>query len=464
VQTKSTTGHGRTFLQSWVDLVLGFDKLPRDLLVMAAERVLDLCGAAVAGMLQPPAVAVRRYVVDMAGNGQSALILEPTRAPAPQAAMANAFAGHCLELDDGIRIAGGHPGAVVIPAALATASSVSGEHALRAIVVGYELFARVGTALNPSHVQRGFHLTATVGPLAAATAAGVVLGLDRGQFVSALGLAALQGAGLLEAFAGGGDGKPFQVARAASAGVLAAELAQHGICGPPGGLDGRHGFMRAVGEEQAVELLHAGPPTRWAIEDAYTKLHAACRHAHTAIDAALELRARHTDVAREIDAVVVRTNSTAMEVVGAPGYPRDAAQARFSLPYLVAVGLVRGDAGVGAFTSEALGDRGVARVAAKVQIEVDPEFDRDYPASRRARLDVRLHGGERITIAHEHARGDPELPVTPRQLEEKFRSNAALALGEAGADELRDAIMALPRTDCAPVLDALAQRATVSGY
>ena len=450
---------GLTFLESWADLVLRVEGLPRESLAAAADRVVDFCGAAIAGMREPAAATMQRYVVETAGTGRSAVILESTRVPAPQAALANAFAGHCLELDDGIKLAGGHPGVVVIPAALATATTASGEQALRAIVLGYEVFARVGAALNPSHVQRGFHLTATVGPLAAATAAGVLCGLDRDRFVSALGLAALQSAGLLEAFAGGGDGKPFQVARAASAGVLAVELAQRGIGGPPGALDGRHGFMRAVGDEGAIEFLSADSPACWAIEDVYTKLHAACRHAHTAIDAALKLRARRGRVAGDIEDIVVRTNSTAMQVVGAPDHRRGAAQARFSLPYLVAVALVKGDVGIGAFTQDALADPAVAGLAARVRGEVEPAFDRDYPASRRAELDVRFRDGERVTITQECACGDPELPLTARQLEEKFRRNAASALGEAHAEELLGAILALPRTDCAAVLDGLTRRA-----
>jgi 2-methylcitrate dehydratase PrpD len=449
---------GPTFLERWADLVLGLDELAPESLTAAADRVLDLCGAAIAGMLEPTAANMRRYIVETAGSGRSALILESTRVPAPQAALANAFAGHCLELDDGIKLAGGHPGVVVIPAALATATSASGEEALRAIVLGYEVFARIGAALNPSHVKRGFHLTATVGPLAAATAAGVMRGLDRDQLVSALGLAVLQGAGLLEAFAGGGEGKPFQVARAASAGVLAVELAQRGIGGPPGALDGRHGFMRAVGEEGAVDLLGADAPARWAIEDVYTKLHGACRHAHTAIDAALELRAHRDHSSRDIEEIVVRTNSTAMQVVGAAGHPRHTEQARFSLPYLVAVALVKGDVGVGAFNPGTLADPAVAELAARVRGEVEPEFDRDYPASRRAELDVRLRGGERVTIRQEVAWGDPELPLTAQQLEEKFRRNVEPALGDTPATELLEAILALPQTDCTAVLDRLACR------
>ena len=464
IRTKRQTaggGHDReeglTFLERWADFVLSVDELPRESLAAAADRVLDFCGAAIAGMREPAAASMQRDVVETGGTGRSALILESTRVPAPQAALANGFAGHCLELDDGIKLAGGHPGVVVIPAALATATTASGEHALRAIVLGYEVFARVGAALNPSHVQRGFHLTATVGPIAAATAAGVLCRLDRDRLVSALGLAALQSAGLLEAFAGGGDGKPFQVARAASAGVLAVQLAQRGIGGPRA-LDGRHGLMRAVGEEGAIELLSADPPARWAIEDVYTKLHAACRHAHTAIDAALELRARRRHVAQGIEDIVVRTNSTAMQVVGAPDHRRGAAQARFSLAYLVAVALVKADVGVGAFTADALADPIVGELAARVRVEVEPEFDRDYPASRRAELDVRLRDGERVTIRQECACGDPELPLTARQLADKFRRNATSALGEADADKLLDAILALPRTDCAAVLDGLARQ------
>jgi 2-methylcitrate dehydratase PrpD len=117
---------------------------------------------------------------------------------------------------------------------------------------------------------------------------------------------------------------------------------------------------------------------------------------------------------------------------------------------------------VGAFTADALGDPLVADLAARVRAEAEPGFDRDYPESRRAELDVRLRDGERLTIRQEHASGDPELPLAARRLEEKFLGNAVFALGEAGADELRDAILALPGTDCAPVLDALSRRATVS--
>src|SRR5205807_297650 len=119
----------------------------------------------------------------------------------------------------------------------------SGRDLLHAVVFGYEIFVRVAARLNPVHLQRGFHTTATVAPFAAAAAAGCLMRLDADGLTRALGLAGLQGAGLMEVFHDGAMAKPFQVGRASAAGLLAAELASRGAAGPRTIVEGEQGFL-----------------------------------------------------------------------------------------------------------------------------------------------------------------------------------------------------------------------------
>src|SRR5688572_2180828 len=237
-----------------------FERLPADVVEQAKRALLDYLGVAIGGASMPMAQIATSYFVELGGRPEASLILDERRLPAIHAALVNGVYGHALDMDDGHRMAAGHPGVATLPAALAAAEvhHSSGQDLLRAIVCGYEVFVRIGAHLNPAHLKRGFHTTATVAPFAAATAVGLLAGLDAPRLTRALGLAGLQGAGLMEVFHDGAMAKPFQTARGAAAGLLAADLAARGALGPRSILEGEQGFLEAMCGDRASDRLVAG--------------------------------------------------------------------------------------------------------------------------------------------------------------------------------------------------------------
>lgn len=411
-------------------------------LAQARVALLDLLGATLAGSVSEVGRIAGDYAVALGGSPEAQILGRTERVAAAHAALANGVAGHVLELDDGHAAAAGHPGVVAIPAALALSGSETtyGE-LLRAIVLGYELFAAVGAALNPAHLQRGFHTTATIGPLAGALAGGVVAGLDAPRLTAALGLAGLQGAGLFEAAHGGHGAKPFQVGRATAAGVTAVQLALAGLAGPTTVLEGEAGLLRAMGDDAD----DATPPTAptWAIRDIYLKRHPACRHTHPTIDLALDLAAQHAEGIGAIEQVTVETYATAERICGIRE-PADEGQVRFSIPFLVATALTRGRVQVEDLAGDALADERVRALSRRVSVTVADEIEARYPRERGSRLTLTLADGRRIAAEQYGSIGDPARPLSPDHVRAKFRAlgEAVLPAGEISA--LGDAVLEAP--------------------
>ena len=442
-----------------------FARLPGDVVEQAKRALLDYLGVALGGASMPMAKIATSYFVELGGKPEASLLLDERRLPAIHAALVNGVYGHALDMDDGHRMAAGHPGVATLPAALAAAEvhGASGADLLRAIVFGYEVFVRIGAHLNPAHLKRGFHTTATVAPFAAATAVGVLAGLDRARLTRALGLAGLQGAGLMEVFHDGAMAKPFQTARSAASGLLAADLAARGALGPSTILEGVQGFLEAMCGDRAADDLVAGlgPDTDWAIRGVYFKLYAACRHTHAAVDAARFLRDEHALRPEQVERVVVRTYDVANRLCGATTLPGGPSEAKFSLPFTIALGLTVGHAGQSCFTPETVADATLRSLASRVRVEIDPSIEREYPAKRTAALDLTTADGRLLQTEGPIARGEPEIPLTLEDIEAKFLDNARLALSAEQARAIVDEVRALDtRVSCSRLLDLVAGRAS----
>ena len=145
------------------------EKIPEKFKADARLRILDWAGCAIAGAHYPQTVIAGRYLSSVGGAAESTAIGLDDRLPARSAAFLNGVAGHVCELDDGHRTAIGHPGSVTIPVALALAekTGATGADFLKAIIIGYDTFARLGRTVNPSHYKT-WHTTGTVGTVAAA--------------------------------------------------------------------------------------------------------------------------------------------------------------------------------------------------------------------------------------------------------------------------------------------------------
>ena len=212
------------------------DSLPTEVVNRARFLVLDLVGNIVRARHDadstPALLAATRAMGMAAGN--SGVFGDAARYTPAGAAFLNGALAHSLDFDDTHAAGSLHPGAPVIPAALAAGEMMgaSGADVLAAIIAGYEVTCRVALALPAgAHYDRGYHPTATCGAFGAAAAAARVCGLDADGVADALGTVLSQAAGSLQFLVNGAWTKRFQVGWAATNGLMAATLAREGFKG-----------------------------------------------------------------------------------------------------------------------------------------------------------------------------------------------------------------------------------------
>jgi 2-methylcitrate dehydratase PrpD len=306
--------------------------------------------------------------------------------------------------------------------------------------------------MNPSHLDRGFHTTGTIGPLGAAAAAGLLLGLDARGLTHALGAAASSAAGLFQVLHEGAMFKPVHAGRAAEAGLFAALWAREGGEAPRHALDGQDGFLRAYADDvDATPILEKlGEPE--AILGMYVKLHSACRHVHAAVDAGLELFQRRGLAVGDVESIDVETYAVADRMTGHKGEVRDIPTARFSLQFCLALAALRGAAGPVEFVDETLRDESLHDFARRISVREDKRLSELYPRERGARLAVRLKDGRQESLTVMFPRGEPENPATDAEYHDKFRANAAGRLDRGDADRVIEAVEHIERTSVGSVL------------
>src|SRR5262249_11419468 len=148
------------------------------------------------------------------------------------------------------------------------------------------------------------------------------------------------------------------------------------------------------------------------------------------MDCAARLRERRGVKATDITAIRCRTAAGPVprlwEPLAAKHAPPNGYAAKFSLPYLLAVILVKGRAGLAEVTDDAVRHRGVPDMAARVRSELDATID--YPRQFVGDVEVELADGRVLRERQDHPRGGPDDPLTPAEIEAKFRGNALLAV------------------------------------
>ena len=424
--------------------------------------VLDWLGSALAGIGTDTGRIFLEYARLQPAGKVAVLGLAEGRS-VEVAALVNGAVSHIVEMDDVERESVTHPGAVVVPAALAVAERVgaSGLDLLAAVVTGYEIMVRVGSALGSEHYYH-FHNTSTAGVFGAAAAAGWLLDLDRDRLVWALGNAGTQASGLWQFNNEGALTKPLHSGRAAANGVLAATLSRLGLTGARNIMEGERGFFAGLaprGDPQRV-VAHLGEPAEpLCVRRISIKPHASCRHTHAPIDAALALRAQ-LPAAANIASVRVSTYKAALTLCDKPD-PRTAPDAKFSLQFCVASALLRGRVGLAEFSDAALADTALRALLPRFEVEVDEAREAAYPACWSAAVSVTLADGRTFQAAQERPKGDPENPLTEAELEAKFRGLAGA--GGVQTDQIERLLDWLRRLASPAPLDPLPLRDLVRG-
>jgi 2-methylcitrate dehydratase PrpD len=392
---------------------------------------LDWVGCALAGSLESAGKIAKELVMDMGGVNESTVIGTSIRTSSPNAALANGILGHCLELDDIHEESVIHPAASVMPAALAICEKekLSGVDLLTSIICGYEAEIRIAKSIMPSH-YRYWHTTGTCGTFGATAAVGKLLSLEIDQLVHAFGIAGTQAGGLVEVF--GTMSKPLNAGKAAMNGVISGLLAEKGFTSSDRILEAEKGYCRATSQEFRPDTIFRNDEV-FEITSSVFKRYSCCGHIHGALDAVLAILDAESLQLEDISEVRVGTYPIAIGIIGRSPRPSSASEARFSLPYCVALALVYHGVGPTEF-AERFSDDAVFKLSTKVRVEVAPELS--HARLGAAIVEVRLVNGRKIKRRIDHPKGHPQNPLSRRELEGKFRSLVSPVLKEADATRI----------------------------
>ena len=410
-----------------------YDLLPLDVIKTAEGRIIDILGVALAGAFNWEYKDNFLSACRRLGSGDTAVFTGGIcEFPLPRAAMINATFAHVIELDDGHKNAGVHCGAAVIPLALTLGNALNstGREILTAIVIGYDLVYRLASNMTPYQTQKGFHPSGNDNTVGCMAVAGKLLGLSEVQLENGLGLSALFASGLMEATITGQASKCIQVGNSVYNGLSAAYYAAANMEGTLTAFEGKSGFFKVKSENVDTDLICEGLGTKFLIEDTYCKLYPSARHSQPAIEAVLDLIEEYGFDWREVQEVEVGTHQLAYDMTGVIRTPRNSGEARFSLPYGVAVALHEHEFGISQLKELHTTDPENIRLAKLVNVTVDPEVQAVYPRRRGARVKVFLKDGRILRKELYELKGSPENPIGWNRLEKKFICTAGKVLGE----------------------------------
>ena len=407
----------------FVDYLYGLSvsSIKGEVIEQARLCLLDYQGVAHAGAKMQVKQGASYLAGILKQGGEVSVIGFPQKTTLHNAAFLNAMSAHMAELDDGHRAGQIHLGASIISAILPVAEveSLSEESVLRGIVVGYEAAIRLAMAINPAHKLRGFHTSGTCGTIGVAVAIAAALKFSREQMKVAVSSAAASASGLLEMQEDESELKPYNLAHAAVGGITAAYCALGGFKGPDDAIGGKRGFLSVLTENPKIQYLREFDEPYLQIEKIYRKLYAACRHAHSAIEAAISLKNQYQIDSASVSRIVIETYGMAIK-----GHDHKVIKgiqsAKMSVPFSVALALKTGNAGLKDYNESNLSDGEILRLTSIVDMIEDPEISSWLPNKRAAQVTI-VSAGKSYMCCVEYPKGEPENPMSESEIIEKNR-------------------------------------------
>lgn len=394
------------------------DDLPSAVLDKVKIGLIDMLSCALEARALPWGCQAIQ-MASRAPSGAAHIIGTRVRASTGDAAFANATLGHGLVREDMHTGAVSHLGVVIYPVLLACAQRkpVGGRDFILAAACGYEVGAAIGRALVDAEFVKFHRPTGTTGPIGAALAGAMLLGLDEDATVSAIGLAANTAGGLNEWPYAGGDEMFFHPGFAARSAATAVELAELGAFASETALDGRSGLFAALNRHDRLAAVSPFQDGEWEILRVYYKPAPACNYAQTACQAALVLSRQDGIPSRDIEKIRVRCSAAAVAYPGCnfAGPFERILQAKMSIHYCVAATLTQGK--IAESNYHLLDDAEVLRLVRAMTLEAGDDFTSAYPARQGAEVTVTLRNGETHT-----ERLPDVVPATPGEIRERFRA------------------------------------------
>ena len=416
-----------------------------DLPVAALEKSKKVITDTIAAMLSgansevtPPLLAYLRLSGD---TGSSPVIGTSERCSAEMAALINGTFGHALDFDDVLSMMPAHPSAVILAALLADLGNkpLSGKELITAHIVGVEIGGKIGLGITGGHYQRGFHATGTLGIFCGVAALAKAYRLPPETTQTAFGIAGSMASGLRRNF--GTMTKPLHTGWAARSALTAVRLALCDFTAATDILEAKSGFFAAYGvEKSSVQITMNALGKPWIITDPgiALKKFPCCYACHRGMDGILELRAKHGFSVNDVVRAVCRMPPGGMQVLTYES-PQTGLEAKFSMQYALAAGILDGDYTLASFTDAAVRRPQIHELLTRLRAFEDPDCRGDDPlfetlssGSRGfVQVDVELRNGVKDTLRILKPPGHPSRELSWTDLEHKFRDCAS----QAGMDE-----------------------------
>jgi 2-methylcitrate dehydratase PrpD len=396
----------------------------------AKQVVADTFACIIAGAGSETAEPLLRYVERAGMRGERPILGTRVRTAPELAALVNGTFGHSLDFDDVLTMMPGHPSAIVVAALLASleAGRARGRDLLEAYVVGIEVGAKIGLGITNGHYNRGFHGTGTLGIFSAVAALCKLHRLDVDAVRTALGIAASMASGVRRNF--GTMVKPLHTGWAARNALVAVELARCGFTAAPDALEARAGFFAAYGAERSdpnVACEALGRPYVFVDPGIALKRYACYNGSQRAMHGVLQLRQKLGVRPETLMRLECRMPPGGLQVLIYPR-PKTGLEGKFSLPYVLAAGVLDGEYRLGTFSDEAVARPQIRALYEKIGVQeeercggYDPLLE-TRPAGARGFVEVEMvtMDGRQETVRVDAAPGHPTNPLGWEDIRQKF--------------------------------------------
>lgn len=443
---------------------LRFEELPKPLVHLLKQCVLDTLGVSIAAStLAPEADIVANYVQALGGNGTATLWGYGGKAPAPWAVFLNGSLGHMVDYDD--VGAGGHVSICTVPVAFAVAEErggIDGKTFLAAIAAGTDMHTRLnaGIRIPDWTIAEGWFPTQMFGYLSGAATAGRLYGLDAAAIENAFGIAFTQLSGSRQMAVGEATHlRAMQAGFSGQGAMLAVELGRRGIVGSKEVLEGRYGLYKTyVRCDPEWDAILGGLGEAFPLLDLHGfKVWPACGYTRATNTAIRELRGKHALAPDAVERITVSGGSGATQLLSEPleskRRPKLAIDGKFSIPFTSAVMMVKGNVTLRDYTDEGLRDPAVLAMAERVTYRLDPSAALPvggYSSLSRPTVEILMKDGRAFTCRPDGVPGDPNHPVSDELLEAKFRdcvSFSAVPIPSANVERAIELVRQLESVD-----------------
>lgn len=406
--------------------------IPADVRHEARRSIVNYIGCAIGGSRHTAMDRAIQALGPYSGKPTARVLARTEKLDPLHAALMNGISSHVFDYDDTTPQNYLHPTSPLASALFAYASvnPVRGSDFMHAFVMGFEVESRIGNAVYPAHYDVGWHITGTAGVFAAAASIGKLLNLTVEEMIWALGLAATQAAGLREMF--GSMAKAFHPGRAAQNGYSSALLAQAGFTAGEYGIEGPRGFAAVQAAKYDLSKVTEALGTDFNLRRNTYKPFPCGIVNHPTIDGCIQVHDEHRIDPANIKSVSLRVAPLVMDLCGKKAITKGL-EGKFSVVHGAAIGLVRGKGGIQEYTDEAVNDPAIRRVRESTTATGDPAITDD-----QAHIEVTLTDGRKISRFVEQSLGNIHRPMSDRQLEDKFRDQAAPILAAAQIEKAID--------------------------